>query len=69
MAAIQRVIVYVGLSFVAVASLMAGFEALASHPIAGVLLMLAGMALSLYGMAGLFEVPLRRERDNTRDAE
>ena len=47
-----RGIVYGGSSLFALAVLVGGLETLADDPIAGVLLALAGMALSLYGVAG-----------------
>ena len=56
MAATRRVIVYTGWSLVALVTLVVGLEELAAYPIGGVLLTLAGMALSLYGVAGLLGV-------------
>lgn len=46
-------VVYVSLSVIAFAALVAGLFALAVYPIVGVLLTLGGMALLLYGTAGL----------------
>ena len=69
MAAIRRVIVYVGSSFVAFATWMIGLKVLASYPIAGVLLILAAMSLSLYGIAGLCGAQWRRERNDTLDTD
>ena len=46
--------VHVGASFCAFAALVAGLFALAAYPIMGVLLTIGGMALLLYGAAGLY---------------
>jgi hypothetical protein len=56
----QRVIVYAGSSLVALVILLSGFRALEIYPIAGVLLMLAGMALSVVCAAGWSGAQLRR---------
>jgi hypothetical protein len=53
LAAPKRVMVYACSLLVALPALLGGLEALAIHPIAGVLLALSGIALSLYGAAGL----------------
>jgi len=47
------VMVYVGSSLVAFIALVGGLLALAVYPLIGVLITLAGMALLLYGVAGL----------------
>jgi hypothetical protein len=45
---------YVGASLGAFAVLLAGLIALRVHPIVGILLAIAGMAMLLYAAAGLF---------------
>jgi hypothetical protein len=45
---------YVGVSLGAFAVLLAGLIALRVHPIVGILLAIAGMAMLLYAAAGLF---------------
>lgn len=62
LAATRRGIVYGGYSLFAVAALVGGLETLAVDPIAGVLLTLVGMALSLYGVAGLCGAYLSRRK-------
>ena len=47
------VMIYVGSSLLAFAVLVGGLIALAVYPLIGVLLTLGGMALLLYGVAGL----------------
>lgn len=62
MAATGKTIVHAGSSVLALVALVTGLEELAVYPIGGVLLTLAGMALSLYGVAGLCRVnPAGRE--------
>lgn len=53
LAALGLTVVYVGSSLIAFAALVTGLFALAVYPIVGVLLTLGGMALLLYGTAGL----------------
>jgi hypothetical protein len=53
LAALGLTMIYVGSSLVAFAALVTGLFALAVYPIVGVLLTLGGMALLLYGTAGL----------------
>lgn len=53
LAAFGLTVVYVSSSLIAFAALVGGLFALAAYPIAGVLLTLGGMALLLYGTAGL----------------
>jgi hypothetical protein len=56
----RRAIVYAGSSLVAFIILLCGLIALETYPIAGVLLTLAGMALSGVSAAGLCGAQLRR---------
>lgn len=53
MAQTRRVMAHVGSSLLALAMLVAGLKALTVWPIAGVLLTLAGLALSLFSVASL----------------
>lgn len=53
MAAFGLTVVYVSSSLIAFAALVGGLFALAVYPVVGVLLTLGGMALLLYGTAGL----------------
>ncbi len=56
----RRVMVYTGSSLVAFMILLAGLKALETYPIAGVLLMLVGMALAVVCAAGLCGAQFRR---------
>jgi len=62
LAAIGQGMVYTGWSLCAFAALVAGLFALAVCPIVGVLLTIGGMALLLYGAAGLFGAYPRRKQ-------
>jgi hypothetical protein len=62
LAATRLVLVYVGSSRCALAALLGGLLMLAICPLAGVLLTLGGVALSLYGTAGLCGVQVRRRQ-------
>ena len=53
LAAFGLTVVYVSSSLIAFAALVGGLFALAVYPVVGVLLTLGGMALLLYGTAGL----------------
>ena len=53
---------YVGSSLCAFAALVAGLFVLAVYPLVGVLLTIGGMALLLYGTAGLCGAYQRRKR-------
>jgi hypothetical protein len=53
LAAIGQGMIYIGWSLCAFAALVGGLFALAVCPILGVLLTIGGMALLLYGAAGL----------------
>jgi len=59
LAAFGLTVIYVGSSVIAFAALVTGLFALAVYPIVGVLLTLGGMALLLYGTAGLCGVQER----------
>lgn len=61
MAAAGPMAIYLGSSACALAALLAGLLAFAVYPLIGVLLTLAGMALLLYGAAGLCGGQLRRK--------
>ena len=54
-------VVYVGSSMCAFGVLLIGLLELRVHPILGVLLALAGMALLLHAAAGLFATSMRKE--------
>ena len=54
--------VYVGASLCAFAALVCGLFALAAYPLVGVLLTIGGMALLLYGTAGLCGAYQRRKQ-------
>ena len=62
LAAIGPGIVYVGSSLCAFAVLIGGLFALAVYPLIGVLLTIGGMALLLYGAAGLCGAHQRRKQ-------
>jgi hypothetical protein len=53
LAAFGLTVVHVSSTLIAFAALVGGLFALAAYPIVGVLLTLGGMALLLYGTAGL----------------
>jgi hypothetical protein len=61
LAAIGPGIVYVGSSLCAFAALMSGLFALAVYPLIGVLLTIGGMALLLYGAAGMCGAHRRKQ--------
>jgi hypothetical protein len=60
--AATRLALYVGSSLCAFAALVAGLFALAAYPLGGVLLTIGGMALLLYGTAGLCGADQRRKQ-------
>lgn len=65
MAAAGRVLVYVGSSLGAFAILVGGLLVLAVYPLIGTLLTLGGMALLLYGTAGLCGAQIRgKQQEN-----
>ena len=62
LAAAGLVMIYVGSSLLAFATVVGGLIALTVYPLIGVLLTLGGMALLLYGVAGLCRAQAQRKQ-------
>jgi len=54
--------IYIGSSLLAVATVVGGLIALTVYPLIGVLLTLGGMALLLYGVAGLCRAQAQKKQ-------